>query len=529
MFLTKAKTVCLLVALTGLLGTGLVLTRSTLGLAGQAENKESTGKTRQTVDDNARQTASGGKAEEKAKRTEVDLFAAQLPARTDLYGDPLPIGALARMGSVRLRHAGLSNFLLLDGGKTALSAGNDRLLRFWDLSTGEQKHTVKLDGFVGAGGWITLAPNGQTAAAVDKGRIVILEVASGRQIKVVPAPKSGVMSLCFSPDGQTLAVGRQDWEFTFLEWQTGKERQLKLPVFTPDNVQFTLDSSFHGCFSPDGKWFVAGAQSLQPLGIFDVITGREAYRLNCHAFTSTVSPDSKRFAVSSWKNDRGERETVIRLFDLGSGKEIAQFPQGYDEGFFSLAFTPDGNSLACAFSDNSSLLDLRTGKVVYRLPDRQISPIFSPDGKILVTSDGQCLHCWDAAGKEIQPRPGRFGYTPILAISPDGQRLAAGDWMNQTVDIWNPTTSRLLGSLPLKGEQRYVRNMAFTRDGQTLISAQGMGFIQFWATSTGKEQRTLQLHDPDKRNQKHLYFYQLHVSADGKHIVTLDRVLAEKK
>ena len=46
--------------------------------------------------------------------------------RTDRQGDPLPPGALARMGTVRLRHGGLVTFVaFLPGGREVVSAGED--------------------------------------------------------------------------------------------------------------------------------------------------------------------------------------------------------------------------------------------------------------------------------------------------------------------------------------------------------------------------------------------------------------------
>src|SRR5262245_21415211 len=66
--------------------------------------------------------------------------------RMDLYGDPLPDGAIARLGSIRLRHAGLSDYVFLDGGRTLLSAGSDRILRFWDVDSGRQARMVPLAG-----------------------------------------------------------------------------------------------------------------------------------------------------------------------------------------------------------------------------------------------------------------------------------------------------------------------------------------------------------------------------------------------
>ena len=443
----------------------------------------------------------------------------------DLYGDPLPEGAVARLGSVRLRHAGLSEFVFLDGGNTILSSGSDRVLRFWDVVTGKQVRAVRLQGTAGPGRCVTLSPDGKTLAAEDSGRLVFWEVDSGKQLKTLPAPKASLGYLCFSPNGKILAVGRGDWRVSFWDWETGIEREFSLPFHPRPVVQFHMDSTFHGSFSPDGKWFVAGASSLEPLGVFEATTGREVHRLARFARTSIVSPDNKFLAVCSWKNDRDGRETVIRLFELASGKEVAQFPFGTEDPYYSLAFSPDGKILACGFSDRSCLLDLTNGRVLHRLSGRPFAVAFSANGKTLVASAGHRIRFWDVAtGRERHNRPGEFGYSPVLAVSPNGRLLASGDWMEQTVSLWDTRDGRLLRHLPLKGEGRYVRNLAFSTNGETLVASQGMGFLQFYDVTTGKERRSVQLRDPAAAKNDSAYFYQLHVSPDGKHVSTLERV-----
>src|SRR5438874_2166683 len=51
-------------------------------------------------------------------------------------GDPLPLGVLARLGSVRLRHAGAILLAFSADGKTLTSAGEDAAVREWDMASG---------------------------------------------------------------------------------------------------------------------------------------------------------------------------------------------------------------------------------------------------------------------------------------------------------------------------------------------------------------------------------------------------------
>jgi WD40 repeat protein len=448
--------------------------------------------------------------------------------RTDLYGDPLPNGAIARLGSIRLRHAGLSDFVFLPGGQTVLSAGSDSVLRFWDIASGRQTRAVRLQGSAGQGGVVSLSPDGKTLAAGDKERLVFWDVATGKEIKTLPGPKNHLAYLHFAPDGKNLAVGAWGAKASLWDWRQGKERPVPLPARKIGKIG--MDSSFHACFSPDGKWLVAGGGWGEALYVYELATGREVRRLRCDAFTSTVSADSKRLAVATLTNDKRVQETVLRLFDLPAGKEVAQFPLGTKQPYYTLALSPDGNTLACSsFSDRSFLLSCTTGRELHRLAGSWRSMTFSPDGETLAACEGPCLRLWDVVtGKERYDQASAIDANPALAASRDSRLLATGSWTDPEVSLWDTARGRLLRRLPLKGKRWCVCNLAFSSDGQTLFASHYKGFFQFWDIATGRELRTAQLrakpNPPPGGGGEPVSFGQMHIAADGKHVSTVDRV-----
>src|SRR5262249_42425288 len=123
--------------------------------------------------------------------------------RNDQYSDPLPPGAVARLGTLRLRHLGnVFKVAITPDNKILASAGEDDLIRFWDLTTGRPIRL--LVGHVGPVHAIAFSPDGKVMASASKDRTVRLwDVATGKEMsRPIPASANFV---AFAPESRLLA------------------------------------------------------------------------------------------------------------------------------------------------------------------------------------------------------------------------------------------------------------------------------------------------------------------------------------
>ncbi len=236
-------------------------------------------------------------------------------------------------------------------------------------------------------------------------------------------------------------------------------------------------------FSPDGRQLAAprdGADS--EVGVWDVTTGQEVASLRAPGTVNALAygAGGTRLATGLWDDRRNRGEVVI--WDLATGRALRTIDAGphsmrvvafsadgrmvaagggevppdnpgwtgawdtetgarrvtFDRAgsIRSLAFSPDGSRLAATdiAQRNFYLWDLKAGTVVRRRGPAGVGCVtFTPDGTRVasVGHDGQ-VHLADArTGEELlilrsATRPvGALGFTPRLAISRDGSRLAA--------------------------------------------------------------------------------------------------------
>jgi WD40 repeat protein len=231
------------------------------------------------------------------------------------------------------------------------------------------------------------------------------------------------------------------------------------------------------------------------------------------------SADGKQLAVGT-----SSSVPTVKIFQLGTNQEVANFPCEGRGAPFTVAFSPDGKRIAFADYDlNVKIHEVKDGAEVASLPadpdrkkyrqGRQVA--FLPDGKSLVVgySTGE-VFIWEIAGKQVTVKFDHGNQITALAVSRDGRQVATGTDFG--LRIWSAVDGKKLVSLDKKSSgEHQVTSIAFLPDGMTVVTADSPGFVRLFATADGKEIRSYKMPSVGKETT----IYGLGITALGQSIV----------
>ncbi len=206
------------------------------------------------------------------------------------------------------------------------------------------------------------------------------------------------------------------------------------------------------------------------------------------------SPDGKTLAVGSYRS--------VTLWDIANGKPIRSITN-LPGPAYSLAFR--GDSLLLAISGGAAgisgeviVVDSKTGNQIGPLisghTDLVYSVVWSPDGNRLATaSQDKTARLWEwSSGKEIKQFKDHSDAVTKVCFAPDGKSIFTSS-QDHNVRRYDVNTGLVLKVFSGHGEA--VNAVAVSPNGKSLISSGQESGIRWWNIENGETLNTVGGHD----------------------------------
>jgi tetratricopeptide (TPR) repeat protein len=293
---------------------------------------------------------------------------------------------------------------------------------------------------------VALFANDRLALSGDNEyKVRIWDIATGKQLFLLPGHEEHVWAVAVSPDGG-LAASSGGGRIENNNWTRGADFDIRL---------------------------------------WDIASRKELRRLRGHGNqvqTLVFSPDSKKLLSASL-------DGTLRLWDVGTGDVLVRLA-GNAEGLGGAAFSPDGSKVLIAGGHDKTmhLWDLSTHNKERTFPGHKglvRCVAVSPDGKLALSGSYDKTVClWDvASGEKRHTFTGPRTIVNCVAFSGDGRWALAGGGAeggggDYGIYLWDIKTGQLVDQL--KGHTLDVLSLALARDGRHLLSSSSDGTLRWW-------------------------------------------------
>ena len=382
---------------------------------------------------------------------------------------------------VQLGHWGQSfSISLSPDGRFAMSGGQDKTVRLWDVATGREVRVFQghLDNVVS----VSFSPDGRFALSADwSGVVKLWELSTGQEIRTFKGNQYS-RSVSFSSDRRrVLLAGLNSVEI----WET----------FTGQKLQtFDVKTSTFGSpviLDGSGHYLLYGDD--QVINLFDLSTGVLKQTFEGHTgYVSSLalSPNGKHILS-------GGSDNTVRLWDAQTGSVIKVF-KGHTDKIIGVSFSPDGQFALSGDSDVINLWDISTGVKLrtfqkhYAYDRRTMA--FSPDGKLLLSSGSNEISLFEVAtGKVLRNFKGNVAYRNSFAVSYDGQHALSSTSRDNSIRLWDLSTGTVARVFQRDGDSK-ITSLAFSRDGKYVLSGGYDKTIRLWNAETGNRIQEFLIH-----------------------------------
>jgi WD40 repeat protein len=384
---------------------------------------------------------------------------------SSLYGQELPLHAIARLGDYRFHHGSSIELVAMapDGSHVASLARKpsyfrhitdkdrdpfDRTIVVWDTATGLRHRELVAPDYVTC---LTYSPDSKQLLAVcgdaeNQSHLTFFDVATGKIVDRIGGFKERVKAPQFSADGKQLMFVEGLWEATAMTFDLASKKPLRTWKAPAPKSEWVKEREIvtRALPSPDGKFIAWHVDELPDYS-----------KVPPDVHVAPWVPHPRTVVVSDTATDKPLYRKELPKHDLGS-----------------FAFSADSRWFVAHTDKKFTAWKTATGQEHFSLDDPSASRIaLSPDGCWALNMGNRRCRLWDLASKKPKHElhgNATFDYhdSHQQIFSADGKPVAL--WTYSTLRLFDTTT----GKERLKpGHHNRNIMVHFSADGHKLLTA----------------------------------------------------------
>jgi WD40 repeat protein len=360
-------------------------------------------------------------------------------------------------------HKGQTKGIAFSSDGTLLaSVGDDKMLRIWNVKSGDVRLKQDLSKIAGPGNpvgrfeSIAFSPTAPHVALTNAdGKLVVYDISGKdavlKQSATIVNSSTAVYCVKFTPDGTGLVTGSEDTTPPRLTAAPAPDA----PLANPTPGVMASVRNFPGAkrrttsldLTPDGQLLVTGGEDAV-VRVFEINTGRQLKQFSAHTTEVTavaVRPDGGEVATA---DDAG----IIRLWPLAANDEHQKVETSGT--VWATAASPGGKRMAAAGADRVvRVYDAATTELLKEFTGHTAAVgalTFLNETALASAGGDRLIRLWDMSRND-SPKSLEGHRTVVLALAAgDGGRVLYSGSIDKTVMAWDVATGKRLGTYDAK-------------------------------------------------------------------------------